>query len=220
MPGPRIALIHALLDSLEPSWKAFAELWPEAQLVNLMDDSLSRDLAAEGGKITPAINSRIIDLGRYAYAGGAKGVLYTCSGFGQSISAAGLLLPVPVLRPNEAAVEAMLDAGPRLAVLATFEPTAMMVRGEIAAAAKARNLSPTIEIGHVPGALAALQSGRAEEHDALIAAAAAALPPVDAVMLAQFSMARAAAAIAPAVGRTVYTTPSSAVLKMKSRLAP
>ena len=79
---------------------------------------------------------------------------------------------------------AILDAGPRLAVVATFEPTAMMVRGEIEAAARARNLSPTIEVGYVPGALAALQSGRAEEHDVLVAKAAAALPPVDGLMLA------------------------------------
>jgi hypothetical protein len=68
----------------------------------------------------------------------------------------------------------------------------------------------------VDGALAALKDGRGEEHDRLIAGAAAELPPVDALVLAQFSMARAATSIAAVKGRRVLTTPASAVLKLKS----
>ncbi len=219
MGQTRIALIHALPDSVEPANTAFAELWPEAFRFNLMDDALARDLAAEGGVITMAINSRIIDLSRYAIAAGANGILYTCSAFGQSIKAAGLLSPVPILRPNEAAVDAALDAGPRIALLATFLPTVGMMKAEVEARAKERNLSPTIEARHVPGALEALQAGRAEEHDALIAKAAAELPAVDAVVLAQFSMTRAARAIAPVQGRTTITTPGSAIVKLKGLLA-
>ena len=219
MAQTRIALIHALPDSVEPANTAFAELWPEAFRFNLLDDSLARDLAAADGKITMAINSRIIDLSRYAMAAGANGILYTCSAFGQSIKAAGLLAPIPILRPNEAAVDAALDAGPRIALLATFLPTVGMMKAEVEARAKERNLSPTIEARHVPGALEALQAGRADEHDALIAKAAADLPPVDSVVLAQFSMTRAARAIQPVEGRTVITTPGSGIRKLKSLLA-
>lgn len=215
----RIALIHALPDSVEPANTAFAELWPEAFRFNLLDDSLARDLAAAGGQITMAINSRIIDLSRYAMAAGANGILYTCSAFGQSIKAAGLLAPIPILRPNEAAVDAALDAGPRVALLATFLPTVGMMKAEVEARAKERNLAPTIEARHVPGALEALQAGRAEEHDALIAKAASELPPVDSVVLAQFSMTRAARVIQPVEGRTVITTPGSGILRLKSLLA-
>jgi hypothetical protein len=215
----RIALIHALPDSVEPANQAFAELWPEAFRFNLLDDSLARDLAANDGQITMAINSRIIDLSRYAIATGAHGILYTCSAFGQSIKAAGLLSPIPILRPNEAAVDAALDAGARIALLATFLPTVGMMKAEVEARAKERNLSPTIEARHVPGALEALQAGRADEHDALIARAAAELPPADAVVLAQFSMTRAARVIQPVEGRRVITTPGSAIAKLKGLLA-
>ncbi len=218
MAGPRIALIHALPDSVEPANTAFAELWPEAWKFNLLDDALARDLAAAGGVITMEINSRIIDLSRYALAAGANGILYTCSAFGRSIKAAGLLSPVPILRPNEAAVDAALDAGPRIALLATFLPTVGMMKAEVETRAKERNLSPTIEARHVPGALEALQAGRAEEHDALIAKAAAELPPVDSVVLAQFSMTRAARVIASVAGRQVITTPGSAIAKLKGLL--
>ena len=217
MTGPRIALIHALPDSVEPANTAFRQDWPEAWVFNVLDDALARDQAAAGDdqKAAMVINSRIIDLGRYAYASGAKGILYTCSAFGRSIITAGKLIPCPVLRPNEAAVDAALDAGPRIALLATFEPTVGMMKAEVEAAAKTRNLSPTVDSRLVPGALKALQSGDAATHDRLIAEAAAALPEVDAVVLAQFSMTRAAASIQ---GRKVITTPGSAIARLRKVL--
>jgi len=42
----RIALIHALQHSIQPIEQAFARLWPEAELANLLDDTLSTDLGA------------------------------------------------------------------------------------------------------------------------------------------------------------------------------
>jgi len=214
MTGPRIALIHALPDSVEPANTAFKRDWPEAWVFNVLDDALARDQATAGDdqKTAMVINSRIIDLGRYAYASGAKGILYTCSAFGRSITTAGKLIPCPVLRPNEAAVDAALDAGPRIALLATFEPTVGMMKAEVETAAKARNLSPNVDSRLVPGALAALQSGDGATHDRLIAEAAAALPEVDAVVLAQFSMTRAASSIK---GRNVITTPGSAIARLR-----
>ena len=66
----------------------------------------------------------------------------------------------------------------------------------------------------VEGALAALQGGDVAGHDSLIVAAAADYAKVDALVLAQFSMARAAAGIAPG-RRRVITTPDSAVAKLR-----
>ena len=39
----RITLIHALKHSIAPIEAAFARLWPEARLMNLLDDNLSDD---------------------------------------------------------------------------------------------------------------------------------------------------------------------------------
>lgn len=220
MNAPRIALIHAMPESPEPANRAFAEIWPEAARFNLMDDSLAPDLAS-AGSITPAIKQRFLDLARYAAGTGARGILFTCSAFGDAIDACKDMLargdhPIPVLKPNEAGLEAALDAGPRIALLATFGPTIDSMRAELEAMARARGVKPTIVTELVPDALAALKAGRGEEHDRLIANAAAALPPVDALVLAQFSMARAASAVVNVAGRTVLTTPASAVRKLKS----
>lgn len=51
----RIALIHALRHSPGPIAAAFAELWPEPTLMNLLDDSLSADLARDGA--LPALDA-------------------------------------------------------------------------------------------------------------------------------------------------------------------
>src|SRR5918997_287660 len=101
----RIALIHALRHSPPPIEAAFARLWPEARLMNLLDDSLSADLAREG-RLTPAMTERFLALARYAAGTGAEGILFTCSAFGPSIEAvAAERAPMPVLKPNEAMVE-------------------------------------------------------------------------------------------------------------------
>ena len=44
----RITLIHALKHSIQPIEASFARLWPEARLMNLLDDSLSADLKRDG----------------------------------------------------------------------------------------------------------------------------------------------------------------------------
>jgi hypothetical protein len=103
----RIALIHALKHSIAPIEQAFARLWPEAVLANLLDDSLSTDLAREGA-LSAAMTERFLTLARYAASCGADGILFTCSAFGPCIDAcARELSPMPVLKPNEA----MIDEG-------------------------------------------------------------------------------------------------------------
>ncbi|MBN8897019.1 MAG: arylsulfatase, partial [Rhodospirillales bacterium] len=132
----RIALIHALKHSVAPIEAAFARLWPEARLMNLLDDSLSADLARDGA-LTQAMTERFLTLARYARGTGADGILFTCSAFGPCIDAcAKALAPIPVLKPNEAMIEeAVALAGPhgRIGLMATFAPTLASMPPEFAA---------------------------------------------------------------------------------------
>src|ERR1700676_2653994 len=73
----RIALIHALKHSIVPIEVSFARLWPDANLMNLLDDSLSADVARDG-RLTVAIADRFLILGRYAASTGADAILFTC----------------------------------------------------------------------------------------------------------------------------------------------
>lgn len=215
MPSPRIALIHATALAHEPIWEAFSRLWPKARTVNLTDDSLSEDLA-EAGELNSGMTARIVNLARYVADGGAEGILFTCSGFGSAIGAAKKALTIPVLKPDEAMIEKALSCGTRIAGLASFLPTVASLRTELVAVAAAQRISPQIELRHVPGAMEALRTGRTEEHDTAIARAAQALTNYDVLILAQFSMARARAAIADVRGRRILTSPNSAVTKLRS----
>ena len=215
MAGPRIVLIHALRESVAPAMAAMAAGWPGATVANLLDDSLSADLAARHGVIEESIVERFVTLGRYARSTGADGILFTCSAFGSAIEAVKTDLRLPVLKPNEAGLEEALEAGRRIALLATFPSTIPSMTHELETMARARGVVPTIMTRVVDGALAALQGGDAARHDALVAEAAAAFASADAVLLAQFSMARAAALVPALPGRRVLTTPGSAVAKLR-----
>jgi len=207
----RIALIHALRHSPPPIEAAFARLWPDATLMNLLDDSLSADLARDGA-LTPRMTERFLALGRYAAGTGAAGVLFTCSAFGPCIEAvARELAPMPVLKPNEAMVEEAAAAGGAIGLLATFGPTLDTMPPEFPAGVR---VVPKL----AEGALAALDRGDAGEHDRLAAEAARALAGCDAIALAQFSLARAAPFVAAATGKPVLSTPDSAVRKLRRAL--
>lgn len=207
----RIALIHALRHSPPPIEAAFARLWPEVTLMNLLDDSLSADLSRDG-RITEAMTGRFLSLASYARATGADGILFTCSAFGPCIEAVQrALAPLPVLKPNEAMIEEAMAIGGRIGLLASFGPTLQSMPPEFPG-------SLTVTPKLAEGALAALDRGDGAEHDRLAALAAGDLAGCDAIALAQFSLARAASAVAEMTGKPVLTTPDSAVRKLKRLL--
>jgi Asp/Glu/hydantoin racemase len=207
----RIALIHALKHSLVPIESSFARLWPEATLMNLVDDSLSADLARDG-HLTSGMTDRFLMLGRYAASTGADAILFTCSAFGPCIEAvAREHAPMPVLKPSEAMVEQAAARGHRIGLLSTFPPTL---------ASMPREFPSSVEVVTklADGAMAALDRGDRAEHDRLVAQASRDLRDCDLIALAQYSMAPAAELVAEASGRPVLTTPDSAVLKLKELL--
>jgi hypothetical protein len=205
----RIALIHALRHSPPPIESAFARLWPEAELVNLLDDSLSADLAKDG-RLTSHMTERFLALTRYAISAGAEGVLFTCSAFGPCIEACVKTFPaIPILKPNEAMIEETARFGGRIGLLATFKATLTTMPGEFPA-------GTDLVVRQIEGALPALDRGDTAEHDRLTVKAALELDDCKVFALAQFSLARAAQAVASATGKPVLTTPDTAVRKLKS----
>jgi hypothetical protein len=207
----RIALVHALKHSIVPIEAAFTSHWPEARLMNLLDDSLSADVARDGG-ITEAMTERFLKLGRYAKGAGADAILFTCSAFGACVEAvAREQAPMPVLKPNEAMIEQAIGKGRRIGLLSTFAPTLVSMPPEFPGSVE---IVPKL----AEGALAALDRGDRAEHDRLVAEASKDLRHCDLIALAQYSMAPAAALVAEVSGLPVVTTPDSAVLKLKRAL--
>ena len=217
-PDPRIALIHATSLAVEPIRQAFAAAWPQAQLANLLDDSLAADRARDG-EITASMFARFSTLALYACDTGADAILFTCSAFGPAIERAALEVAVPVLKPNTAMFEAALARGTRIGLVVTFEPSAASLQAEFDAAARAAGSRAALDTLVVSGAMQALSDGDGASHDRMIAEACPALAVCDAVMLGQFSTARAAPAVRSALGIPVFTSPDAAVAKLRKLLA-
>lgn len=214
----RIALIHATPLSIEPVNTAFAQLWPQAARMHLLDDSLSRDRQRDG-ELTPAMTARFVTLAQYAKGTGADGILFTCSAFGPAIEEAGRAVGIPTLKPNEAMFAQALGMGTRLTLVATFAPSIESMAPEIEQMARERNLAIDLQTVHVPGAMDDLAAGRADEHHRKIAEAVSKLEGRDAVMLAQFSMSASRPACQGRTATPILTSPECAVAALRSRMA-
>lgn len=214
----RIVLIHATTLSIVPIGAAFQAQWPEAETVNLVDDSLSRDLNS-GTVDYSKIEERMLGLGKYAEQIGAAGILFTCSAFGQAIDKAKTQLPVPVLKPNEAMFEEAIRRGGRVGMIATFKPSIPSMEKEFYELAEKRNVAAHIDSILVEKAMTVLSQGDLETHNRLIREASTVFAGYETVMLAQFSASQAAGDVEAELGCTVLTSPHSAVKKLQSLLA-
>ena len=215
----RVALIHALAHSPGPINEEMARQWPQAVRQNLLDDSLSADLA-RAGALDAAMTQRFLTLADYAVACGADALLFTCSAFGPCIDAVKARhAALPVLKPNEAmideAVAAAQAVGGPIGLLASFGPTLQSMPAEFPA-------GTPLQTALAEGAMAALDRGDPASHDAAAVKAAQDLAASGCrvIALAQFSLARAADAVAQATGLPVLTTPQSAVIRLRAMLDP
>ncbi|MVA27299.1 aspartate/glutamate racemase family protein (plasmid) [Agrobacterium vitis] len=201
---------------MEPIKTSMTHLWPEAEMVNLLDDGLSIDRAKEGPELSEQLSDRFVDFGRYAHRMGADGILITCSAFGPAIDRMAAELPVPVLKPNEAMFREAIAAGNRIGMLATFAPAVSTMTEEFEQFVSEGETAATLETIVVADAIDLLRKGDAHTHNRLVADQAPRFAGYDAIMLAHFSTSRAMKAVRAVVDVPVFSAPDAAVLRMRT----
>jgi Asp/Glu/hydantoin racemase len=214
---PRIVLLHGTPVAVEPIQRSFANRWPGAELVNLLDDSLSVDRAKDPD-LTDRMFERFIELGGYARRIGADAILVTCSAFGPAIERMARDVSVPVLKPNEAMFREALATGRKIGMLATFAPSVVTMTEEFDEFVRETGAQATLRTIVVDGAMDALRKGDAPTHNELVAGRAGELADCDAIMLAHFSTSRALEKVGAATSVPVLTAPDAAVDRLKSML--
>ena len=215
---PRIFLLHAYRFSMAPCEEAFARLFPEAEAVRLLDESLYAD-AGSDGTLPDNIGARLSSLFRHCVVSGANGIVFTGSTFGPAVEAARGDLAVPLLKADEAMAEAAVARGKRIMLLATAKRAIPVIRRNLENAARASGIEPELVEAWVPDAQAANNAGRATEHDGLIATAAKTQGAgFDAIVLGQMSMAPARAVMSADVAARVLTSPDASAHKMRALL--
>lgn len=215
---PHIFLFSVHKDAMDAAVRAFAVDWPEARVSNLLDDSLFAWVREAGG-VVPQMYDVFRNLTRHMTGRGADGILFTCSAFRQVIDACIAEFPAPILKPNDAMIDKALDAGNRIAVMATVGPTIPSISVEIEERAAARGCKVELVPYVVDRAFDALASGDAATHDRLVAERARDIRDCDAIVLAQFTLSRAVPAV-QAVNRTpIYNSPGAAVARLREMVA-
>ncbi|MEM1381925.1 MAG: aspartate/glutamate racemase family protein [Pseudomonadota bacterium] len=214
---PRIALIHATRVAIAPIEAAAARLWPEAETISILDESLSVD-RQKTVDLSRRLLLRILRLARHAEDADADGILFTCSAFGEAIEEAAERTSVPVMKPNEAMFNDALQYGNRIAMITTFPPAAASMAKEFRDVAKARCSSAVLSTHFCRGALDAKRAGKDTEHDRLIADTAREITDADVILLGQFSMAGAIDAVRKSTSVPVLTSPDAAIDAMRRRV--
>ena len=216
----RVAIVSPSgIHAAGPVAAAFAELWPEAEPINVIDESLYADYVTTR-VIDQSIANRLDRLLHYVELTGAKAAVFTGSVFGAIVEKSRADMAIPVLCSYEAMIEAAFAAGSRFAVFTTSPFSMPEISKDIARYADRHGKTYTQASKVLDDArIAFREHGSIEEHYRLIAQAADAATDYDCVMLGQTSMDPAYPLVTPVPGRPVLTPLRTTVLKMKQMLA-
>lgn len=221
MSSKTLALIHTSA-TLVPVFQQLCQAkLPHLDTFNIVDDSLVRAIAANGG-ITADIARRVEGYLASAVAGGADHILVTCSSIGPAVDAAASGCRVPVLRVDQPMADLAVRTGPRVGVIATLpttlQPTADLVRRRAEFAGRPVELVVRL----CDGAFEALMNGDSARHDAQVRGMLHELSAqVDVIVLAQASMAQVAGTLGPAQRRVpILASPPVAIDHLATVLLP
>jgi Asp/Glu/hydantoin racemase len=186
-----LGLIHTSATLIPVFQQLCQQYLPGITIFNIVDDSLVKNIIAQGGEVGPSIYRRVADYVASAEDAGADYVLVTCSSIGAAVEAAAEKVRVPVLRVDQPMADLAVKTGTRIGVIATLQttlqPTSDLVKRRAALIGKEIDLTAKL----CEGAFDALMSGDADKHDTLVADALRELSKqVDVILLAQASMAR------------------------------
>ncbi len=215
----KIAVIHTSLVSIQDLTKLFSELIPEAEIMNIIDDSLLREVKTVGHP-TPFLIKRMCCYYQLAEQSGADLIFNQCSSVGEAADIAAKTVAVPVLKVDEPMAAKAVAMGTRIAVVATvgstMGPSSRLVEREAAKIGKEIQLERVL----IDGALDVLMTEGPEKHNAMVLdAVRAAASRNDVVVLAQGSM----LALEPYLSDMpvpVLTSPRLGVLAARKMLLP
>jgi Asp/Glu/hydantoin racemase len=213
-----VVVVHTGPATVQPIKQQFQAILPEVRVVNLMDDSLLNDVIA-AGHLTDAVSERILSYMRMGEKMGACAVLNACSSVGEAATAARPLISIPIVKIDETMAERAVEYGKRIGVVATvrttLEPTVRLIRAK----AEAQGRDVQIIEALAEGAFQALLDGDTERHDRMVRQTIESLSGrVDAIVLAQASMARLIPALA-GLDVPVLSSPQSGVETVRAVLS-
>lgn len=185
----RVGVVHTFLYSVEDLKAQFREQLPEAEMINIIDDSLLEEALANGA-VTPAIISRMCDYYQNLQELGCVCALNQCSSVGEASDIAGKTVSMPIFKIDRPMARKAAELGEKIAVIATacstVEPSSRLVESEAA------RLGRRVQVDRcfVEGAYECLlKTGDKQKHNEMVVAKVEeAAKDHDVIVLAQGSM--------------------------------
>ena len=214
-----LALIHTGTFLVPVFERLVQEVMPGVSLFNIVDESLLKNTIAEK-RLTPLTARRLAGYIESAEEAGADVIMVTCSSVGPAVDAARPFAAVPVLRVDQAMADQAVRVGRRIGVIATLSTTLKPTADLVRARAEVQGRDVEIVEKLCDGAFEAVAAGDGATHDRIVAAALRELmTQVDAIVLAQASMARVVDGLAEEEKTVpIFTSPRLGVEAAKAAL--
>ena len=215
----KVTLVHTTPVAVGPVHDAFREIYPEADVRNVLDDRLLSDLQASGGEFTPGLRRRLAKLIEYSESSGADAILLTCNSYSQVALPIAATVEVPFFRADDALLDAAVDSGQVIGLIATVPTALKYATGELSARAEALARTVTV-VGRLrEDAFRALGDGDFDEHDRILLETIRELEPqVGVIALAQYSMARVMPLVPKDLTIPVLSSPHTGVERVRAAL--
>lgn len=217
---PTLGLVHNS-PVLAPIFNEIAaRLMPDVRLLHFVDESTIKNTIA-AGHLQKATMRQVIRLIGSTFDAGCDVALVTCSSIGRAVDMAAELYEQPVLRVDLPMAEKAVALGSKIGVLATLQTTLKPTADLVRRVAEAQGKHVEI-VEHVcPGAFEAVMAGDGATHDRIVAEGlTGAMKGMDAIVLAQASMARVVAALPEgAVTAPVLASPELGMERARDMLA-
>jgi glutamate racemase len=186
-----IGFLHTAAAHRDPFTALVDEIVPGARTVHVVDETLLAD-ARTRGEVDDELRDRLVDGLRDA-ARDADVVVCTCSTISAAAEEVANRLTVPVIRVDRPMAEQAVACGTRIAVVATLGSVVAPTMALLQAVADSRGVSVRL-VGYTgDDAWVLFEQGDNEGYLRAVASIVDSLPgPVDAIVLAQASMAMAA----------------------------
>jgi Asp/Glu/hydantoin racemase len=213
----KVVIVHTGPVTVQPLARVGGETLADVEVVNIIDDSLLKDVMKAGG-LTDAVRQRMADYFKIAEGMGADAILNACSSVGEAAEEAAASLNIPVVKIDNWMAERAVEIGKKIGVAATvqttLEPTVRLIERK----ASERGKEIQVERALCSEAFTALLAGEGEKHDELLITAVRDLAERnDVVVLAQVSMARLTERLAD-LPKPVLSSPALGIGELAERL--
>ena len=195
------------------------EYIPDVPVMHLCDDTIQRDNISAGAGVIPKRNyAKFVQYCHNLQEAGVDAILLACSTFNYAAELARPLIDVPILQIDRPMMEAAVEDGKRVGLLATLATTVPSSERLLRIVAQEKKKDVEIKTVLRAEAFKAIEKGDRETHNAMLLEEIGKLSnDVDAIVMAQLSM----SALAPVLGPTrvpVYNSGTTGFARVREVL--